>query len=496
MTFNKIKSLINSVEDIEKAISSSDKLKLSEDRTKVCRVGKIADNRNVDDCTIYVVSKYTILVCQIILIWFECWVQEALPTTATHESVRKIFEAYGPVAYVSLPKFRTSQQIKEFAFVEFENRSSVLKAINAFKDFGGILNMESDPERLISVTSYLKEQQENGNVEESTAQLQIAGDPINDNNNEDEDDDKEEATSNIDEQSESASVTVSESVADLADLSDADSVTFGGLAKRAKYDGVEDDEDDDVNTAKMTTTSKGSGDENTRKKVRRKKTTAKHHKAIAEEQSKNSINTLRITTKLEWKRLRNKYLNHQREQIKELKKQLWADRKPARPVQPPPLKEKKIIKNPRNINFYGAIKESKEEEDITEVAPINVLLEKKPLFSYEPGIIVKVHFDEPCVDVKDFKMDMRQHQFVKYIDVKEGDLAAFVRVDSARSAPTLIKHCAPHKCQILTGANEESYWEKINVDRQQKLTKSLKIKPKRGREKINKMLASHVRFDD
>lgn len=420
-------------------------------------------------------------------------VQEALPTTATHDSVRKVFEAYGPVAYVSLPKFRTSQQIKEFAFVEFESRSSVLKAINAFKDFGGILNMESDPERLISVTSYLKEQQENGNVEESTVRPQTAGDPMNDNNNEDEDDDKE-ATSNIDEQSESASATISESVADLADLSDADSVP--GPAKRAKYDGGDDDEDEDeIINAKMAATSKGSGDENTRKKVRRKKTTAKHHKAIADEQSKNSINTLRITTKLEWKRLRNKYLNHQREQIKELKKQLWADRKP-RSAQPPPLKEKKIIKNPRNINFYGAIKESKEEEDINEVAPINVLLDKKPLFSYEPGIIVKVHFDEPCVDVKDFKMDMRQHQFVKYIDVKEGDLAAFVRVDSARSAPTLIKHCAPHKCQILTGANEESYWEKINVDRQQKLTKSIKIKPKRGREKINKMLASHVRFED
>lgn len=356
--------------------------------------------------------------------------------------------------------------------------------------------MESDPERLISVTSYLKEQQENVNVEESTSALQIGGDPMNEINNEDEDDDKE-ATSNIDEQSESASATISESVGDLADLSDADSVTFAGPAKRAKYDDVDDDEDDDdANNSKMATTSKGSADENTHKKVRRKKTAAKHHKAIAEEESKNSISTLRITTKLEWKRLRNKYLNHQREQIKELKKQLWADRKPARLAQPPPLKEKKIIKNPRNINFYGAIKESKDEEDITEVAPINMLLDKKPLFSYEPGIIVKVHFDEPCVDVKDFKMDMRQHQFVKYIDVKEGDSAAFVRVDNARSAPTLIKHCAPHKCQILTGANEETYWEKINVDRQQKLTKSLKIKPKRGREKINKMLASHVRFDD
>lgn len=411
--------------------------------------------------------------------------QEALPTTATHDSVRKMFETYGSVAYVSLPKFRSSPQIKEFAFVEFENRASVVKAINTFKEFSGLLNMDSDPEKLFSVTSYLKEQ-----ASENVTNTEEGPQPI-------EEDDDKEIVSNIDDQSQTTSVTVSETIGDLTDLSDADSVPYGGLAKRVKYDSTSEDKQENTTASADVPANEEEENTNIRKKVRRKKTAAKHHKVHIEENQENAINTVRITTKLEWKRLRNKYLNHQREQIKELKKQLWADRKPKPRVTPPTQQkeQQKIIKNARNINFYGAIKETK-DEDLLEVAPINELLDKKPLFSYEPGIIVKVHFDEPCVDVKDFKMEMRQHSFVRYVDVKEGDIAAFVRVDVSRSAPTLIKHCAPNKCQILTGAVEVAYWDKINGDRQQKLTKSLKIKPKRGREKINKLVANHIRFDD
>lgn len=347
--------------------------------------------------------------------------------------------------------------------------------------------MDSDPEKLFSITSYLKEQEQDEVHVTNTDELETV----------EEDDENKDVVSNIDDQSQSASIAVSETLGDLTDLSDADSVPFGGLAKRAKYDSTSDGGADKASSLDAADNQKMNNETiNIRKKVRRKKTAAKHHKLQVEENVENLINTVRITTKLEWKRLRNKYLNHQREQIKELKKQLWADRKPkTKAVAPVQQKDKKIIQNTRNINFYGAIKETKDDEDMSEVPPINKLLDKKPLFSYEPGIIVKIHFDEPCVDVKDFKMEMRQHPFVKYVDVKEGDIAAFVRVEASKYSTTLIKHCA-RKCQILTGSVEEAYWEKIHTDRQQKLTKTLKIKPKRGREKINKMLASHVRFDD
>lgn len=56
MNFNKIKKNADSVEDIAKALTKSEILKLSEDRTTVCRITPIAESTNVDERTIYVVS--------------------------------------------------------------------------------------------------------------------------------------------------------------------------------------------------------------------------------------------------------------------------------------------------------------------------------------------------------------------------------------------------------------------------------------------------------
>lgn len=58
MNFNKIKNIVDSVEDIEKALSKSEFLKLSDDRRTVCRVTPIAEVTNVDERTIYVVCYY------------------------------------------------------------------------------------------------------------------------------------------------------------------------------------------------------------------------------------------------------------------------------------------------------------------------------------------------------------------------------------------------------------------------------------------------------
>lgn len=86
--------------------------------------------------------------------------QEALPLTATHETVRQQFKQFGNVAYVSLPKYRTSGRIKEFGFVEFEEKSSVAKCINAFRQFDGVIGDKQEPEHLKSVVAYMKEQDE------------------------------------------------------------------------------------------------------------------------------------------------------------------------------------------------------------------------------------------------------------------------------------------------------------------------------------------------
>lgn len=54
--------------------------------------------------------------------------QEQLPPKADHDWVKSMFEKYGNVAYISLPKFK-SGSIKRFAFVEFENEESAKKVV-------------------------------------------------------------------------------------------------------------------------------------------------------------------------------------------------------------------------------------------------------------------------------------------------------------------------------------------------------------------------------
>lgn len=483
--------------------------------------------------------------------------------------MRKIFEPYGTVAYVSLPKYRTSQHIKEFAFVEFEQRASVLRAMTAFAEFGGALNAAADPEKLGSIMAFLREQNGCSAEEEDTSvevpkkkskakpkkkeQDDAIGDanmskgqreqrPRNVSTDSAEPETKKtrldtaaavstEADSVVDAPPGPDGVEMDEVTEQTDSIADADSPDTN--EKKAGDADLEADDDEDDDAAKGGI------------KVRRKKTTAKHHhqhpvKATVEVLRLDaSIQSLRITTKLEWKRLRNKYLNQQREKVKQMKKQWWLNRQ-----QGAAKSDVHREHSGGNINFYGGDKNQKSAElvDVVEgsqsplfakrsdnnsggdidmaASSVDALSSKKqttndgngpaeavvkaPLFSFEPGIIVRVAFSEPCVDVKDFKAEMRQHACVRYVDVREGDMSAFVRIDGSDSAGDLCTRAAPRQCEVLHGDAETAYWQKIHTDRHQKLTKQLKVKPKRGREKVKAAVAAaaavlqanHVRFDD
>lgn len=174
------------------------------------------------------------------------------------------------------------------------------------------------------------------------------------------------------------------------------------------------------------------------------------------------------------------------------------------------------MKDEPNTNTYECSIVDGENKTNTDKAKDDEANDEKQLkdlqFEFEPGLIVKVNFDAPCTDIADFKAEMKQYQFVRYTDIKEGQTFAYVRVDSPRSAPVLIKHCAPNCCQILTGENETEYWAKIAKDREQKLSKKVKV-PKSRNRKIrnlirniaevnvvktidNKTTVNHIRFED
>lgn len=101
--FNKLQTLHRdgiSRNVLIQALSQSTMLQLNEDKTRVRRITpfKEISQDETDKRTIYV---------------------EHLPSHATHMWVRQVFSQCGKVEYVSLPTYKTSKQIKGFAFVEF-----------------------------------------------------------------------------------------------------------------------------------------------------------------------------------------------------------------------------------------------------------------------------------------------------------------------------------------------------------------------------------------
>ncbi|XP_075155381.1 la related protein 7 [Haematobia irritans] len=462
LTFNKMKAITTRVEDIAKSLTNSQLLELDETQTKVKRKTPLVENRNVDEKTIYV---------------------EALPPTADHEWVRQIFERFGKVEYISLPKYAKSHKIKEFGFVEFEKEESVGKAIESFKEFNGVLCMqEKDPSELISVKSFIKEQAaEEGDISEPKI------------------DSKKRSNQDMENQPDSKKVKT--------ESHDAEETTSNV-------------EEATPQTDNESSVSKENDGEETEKKKRRKR--KKKSKSEEKLKRKAELNTdvsyyeLKILPKKDWKRLRNKYLNLQREKVAELKRKAWKEQqehkrqnsditKDEGGSQLPQKDKKKKSKESKhklqkmNMNFYGAAAEEHQPKTPTaEKGQHNPALERPPLFTYEEGLIVEMSFLEPCINVKEYKADMRQYTSVKYVDVKEGSMQAFLRLDSAEKANEFLQNvsCAEYQCKILSGEAEKAYWRKIEKDREQKLNKQVKVPQKRGREKVKKLISKHIRFGD
>lgn len=57
LRFNKMKEIASGIDEIQKALESSEMLELSSDRQSVRRVTEIKRKDNIDECTVYVVSK-------------------------------------------------------------------------------------------------------------------------------------------------------------------------------------------------------------------------------------------------------------------------------------------------------------------------------------------------------------------------------------------------------------------------------------------------------
>lgn len=133
LKFNKVRKLTTNVEDITKAVSKSELLELSDDKTKICRRLPVQVKENVDECTVYV---------------------ERLKSDATHEWLTSIFSEFGNVVYVSIPKYKHNGMIKGFAFIEFENEEGAKSALEYFESINCKIPSHMEPEQLCSIATY------------------------------------------------------------------------------------------------------------------------------------------------------------------------------------------------------------------------------------------------------------------------------------------------------------------------------------------------------
>ncbi|GAB0087100.1 la-related protein 7 [Sergentomyia squamirostris] len=356
---------------------------------------------------------------------------EGLPLKADHEWVKSVFSTHGNVVYVSLPKYSGSNRIKQFGFIEFDGVGSVEKALKAFRKSGGVLSNEMNPAELRSVVTFNQEQQ--GKTEEV------------------EEDDEEGLESAREEEAEEPS------------------------AKRQKLE----EEPEKLPESGAEEEKPEESGKDAKKSHKRKRHKSKKSSTV----ERDHLFDLKIMSKKEWKRLRNKYLNLQREKFKEAKMMLQGSNG-SKPVAKSPSVS--ITKSPKNINFYGDSAQAKPADPESGISLVK-------------GLIVEIKLREPLVDVKDFKGELRQFECVKYVDAKEGMSVVHVRLDAPESAEELISRFtdADRTASVLSGEAEEIYWQKISQDREAKLKKVVKIeKPKRGREKLKKKINNHIFFEE
>ncbi|KAH8303970.1 hypothetical protein KR044_007741, partial [Drosophila immigrans] len=504
LTFNKIKQLTEDVQQISRSLSNSQLLELDKSGLKVRRKTALPQHRDVNDKTLYV---------------------EALPRTATHDWLKEVFSRYGAVAYVSLPHYPGTRKIKEFAFIEFEKSSAVEKAVKAFAQVQGVLSVDqTDPADLASIRSFQQQQQQEQQQQDASE----------------------------------APASIELSLKREGDKLDAQDDVVA--AKRMKLEPAQQQSDQAATDAEMTTDDNqddedGDGDAGKDGDTKHKRRRKQKKKPLLDKQKPNiepSAMELKVLPKSSWCSLRNKYLNLQRRIISEAKAKLWRNSQAATtattaalqsqtPLQqqlqqqqqqlaenkdnivavsgnsstaleeaepgsdaveaPAPAKRRKRNKNAAagggvhkmNMNFYGA---GGSETDDTKL-PLKSE-ERAPLFKYEAGLIVECALHEPCTNVKDFKADMRQYADIKYVDIKEGDQLAHLRMSTPQAADELARQlsCAEMQLKVLRGQTEQQYWRKIEQDREAKLTKKVRVQQKRGREKFAKLLAKHIKFDD
>ncbi|TRY61566.1 hypothetical protein TCAL_05696 [Tigriopus californicus] len=225
------------------------------------------------------------------------------------------------------------------------------------------------------------------------------------------------------------------------------------------------------------------------KKSKKKNRKRKREEAPEQDDVELKMMSLRIMSKREWKRLRNKYLNQQRENFK------WAKKQMNKPTVNTHIKFQEDTGKPRVDENGKPSIESSVTTDIEESQP-------ESQFRLIPGTVVKFTVDTPIEDRTQVKRQVKSAFIdgVEYVDVQIGASEYHVRCHSAELAAKLAAvSCLGQGC-VLEGQDEETYWAKMERERAEKRSGKIPKQTIRGRKKVLKKLDvaanSHKYFTD
>ncbi|VVD06180.1 unnamed protein product [Leptidea sinapis] len=455
LKFNKIRTMTQDITDIAKAMKHSTFLELSEDKQKVKRKIPMVPY-DADLRTIYV---------------------ESIPVTASREWLERVFSDYGQVAYISLPKFKNSQKIKGFGFIEFTKQQDAQKCINAFTEMGCRLPICMPPEELSSIKMFSNEEKAD-EKEEKDHEPPKKKSKKNKEKKLQKNLELKLGTESDSEKRIDTPTPTEENKSITSEINTPDITIFERDSTVEEHKGTDKESKDDTSQDESKTL------ETHRKKRVKKRSNKEKMKSKSiynHEAPKGALWGLQVLSKSEWKTLRNKYLNLQRKYMKELKNNLHKQKRYAgMPVPAAPSIE--LDRANRGL----------------EMDTVKAPLEKIS------GVFVKEVLQEPCLDVKHTKRTIKTNIHVQHIEVKEGQTEVTIRFDSPKAADEYCSNSG-NRARVLCGTEEEDQWRRAEHART--------VKRLRGREKLlNKSQArsasgmiapaspqpthTHIRFDD
>jgi La-related protein 7 len=378
-------------------------------------VQNLKSDEEVEQCTIYV---------------------ENVPTHVDHEWLQKIFQEFGPIAYIAMPKFKHNGLPKGFAFIEFKEKEGAEHCLNAYGDIGACLPKDLNPEELLSVRTF-------EGPETSRSPIGVS-----------------------DASTSPAALSAKRELGEDAVDGDAEVPR-----KRRKVEAEETEPDSTALEDKCDNGESNNNHSSAEKKKRRRVYKTKKLDNIEKLES-DSIQ-LKILPKKIWRQLRNRYLNLQRENLGKLKKQLRNQnrhrnfRSVAEDTATFP--EEKPAK-PKNVIAKIEFDEPYENSDALRNRLLTDVIPKE-----NSAVLLFVDFDHP-----------NKHAYVRL----DGNPDYFEEVgEFLRNASNTFKSAA-----VLNDAQTQEFWNEVRLK-----IKTDPKKKVRGRDKLLQQAmktATHIRFSD